>query len=114
MYNLDFLDGETLVIAICVMLAGYFCAEVLFRLRLRREEAQEKLRQQADPGHGIDVSRIAPLIRRVRENHASALHHPAQLFSPKAELVAASRRLIARMAFFHRTQVEAEADRNDV
>jgi len=98
---------------IFVAVAGsMLCVAVISWMRL---PAEQKRRSRLDiAGHGIDVSAITPQIQQVRRDYVATIHTVPCPASSKAGLVAASRRLIAGLPFFHAANAELEKPLDEI
>ena len=99
-------------IGLCALavLMSYLCISVGVRsfFLWRAEERELRLRRILFPGKGIDVSQIAPEIRRVREEPLAALRARRQPGFYHQGLLAAARRWISQLPFFHHEISEHE------
>ncbi len=89
-----------------VVAGGMLSVAVISWMRL---PAEQKRHSRWDvSGHGIDVSAIAPQIQQVRRDYVATMHTVPRPASSKAGLVAASRRIIAGLPFFHDPDGESD------
>jgi len=105
----------TFWLIVLALLTAYLCASVCFRrwVVVRTEKANRLAIEKKYPPRAFDISTIAPHIKRVRENHAASSHTCWRPFDYRAELVAAARRLVTGMAYFHHARQEDEMDKHD-
>jgi hypothetical protein len=99
-------EFDIMWLAVAALLGGFLCEAVISEWRSRVDEKQAG--RSDPPGHGIDVSPIAPHLQHVREDHAAALQMVPRPVSHRAGLVAASRRLLASLPFFRDAKAEPE------
>ncbi|MCX6922662.1 MAG: hypothetical protein NT154_05520, partial [Verrucomicrobia bacterium] len=70
--------------------------------------ARQRARELRSPGTAFDVSAIAPQIQRLRQDHLAAVHSHQHSSSYKAKLVAAARRVVTALSYFHHSGPEDE------
>jgi len=97
---------------IVVVVGGFLCEAAISELQLRAGERRR--RKSETPSHGIDVSALTPKIQRVRQDYVATLHSSPRPASHKTGLVAASRRIIASLAFFQAGDAEREKPLDEV
>jgi len=101
--------------ALAVLLSFFFISVGLRTvLRWRAEEKMLRLRWQRFPGKGIDVSKIAPEVRRVREEPLAALRAKCPGGFYHQSLLAAARSWISQLSFFHRAGSEHELQKRKI
>jgi hypothetical protein len=107
---MDEIDIMSLILV--TVAAVILCVAVISWMRL---PAEQKSRGRSDIlGHGIDVSAITPQIRQVRQDYVATRHTVPRPASSKAALVAASRRIIAGLPFFHAANSELEKPLDEI
>lgn len=97
-------DPYQFLIVALVVLVAYLCLSV--RRRWRAEEAKWRARELHFPGKAFDVSQIAPRVQRVRANYPEAAHARTHQPFHHGGLLAAARRWVASLAYFHRDTIE--------
>lgn len=100
-------DWLLLWVAVCALLAVFLCAELFYRLKSHKQGKGHSTLSTV-PGHGVDVSKIAPRIQAVRENPVSHLQASPQHAAAKANRLAASRTIIHRLRFFREAREDAD------
>ena len=101
---------------VLLVLVSYLCISVGVRsfFLWRAEERELRLRRILFPGKGIDVSRIAPEIRRVRQEPLAALRAKRLPGFYHQGLLAAARHWISQLSFFHRASSEHDLQKRKI
>jgi hypothetical protein len=101
----------TFWVSVLVVLIAYLCVSVA--IRLRADEARRRARERQSPGTAFDVSAVAPQIRKVRQDHLTALRSRQHPPFYRAGLIAAARRLITSLSYFRRAGSKHEPQKHD-
>jgi len=87
-------DSDIILLSVLVPLVGYLYWKYRQRVRSYPQERQW-------PGHGLDATRIADRVHRVRSDYVAELHsRPATC--RRAGLLASARSAVGRLPYFRR------------
>jgi len=105
------LHSTTFWLIVLAVLITYLCVRV--GLRLRAEEASRRARERQWPGRAFDVSAIAPQIQRVRLSYVEVARCRSRYDFYRAGLLAAARRLVTSLSYFHPEKPEHEIQKHN-
>jgi hypothetical protein len=115
-------ESFTFWLIVLAVLIAYLCFSIEKRRRAeearwlaRRKEEQESwwIRVKHTPGVSLDVSAIAPQIRRLRQDHLAVLHSRPHEAYYRRGLIAAVRQMVTSLSYFHRVRPEHELPKHD-
>jgi hypothetical protein len=99
-------DAFTFWSIVLAVLAAFLYLSVGFRHLSRA--ARRRAAGRANPSRAFNASAIAPELRRIRRDHAAAARSRPRDASYRADLLAAARRMIADLSYFHAARNRAE------
>ena len=109
------LHSWTFWLIVLAVLIAYLCVSVGLRVgrRLLAEEARRRALERQFPGRALDVSVIAPALKDVRNHYSEAARYRSRYASCRAELLAATRRVVACFSYFRRERHDHETQSHD-
>ena len=107
------LDYFTSLLIATALVIAYLCVTVWLR-HLARKIRQRRAETKEPPGTAFDTSVIAPQLERVRRDYLAAAHPRSSHAFYRTALVAAARRMVASLSYFHRDKAEHEIAKHDI
>jgi len=109
MSDSDLIVSMTIMSMAAVLLVGSRNVE----LRTRHREGGYPVERQW-PGHGIDVTRMAERIQRVRNDYVSELETRPRRISQQKDLLASVRKVVGRLPYFQKaSQTSTDYETSD-